>query len=177
MDDKHPVGSEFFVRQLMLHRKRIYAFILTLVGNTADAEDIMQETAVVMWEKYSQTEAIENFASLGMRIAHFKVLEFRKQQYQKRLQFDSTLFDRILGGAVAADEKVDERFEAIKHCLSKLDATSRMLVEKRHQKGQTIKRIAASVKMSRHAAYKRIARLHDQLVQCVRRTLRQEGVF
>jgi RNA polymerase sigma-70 factor, ECF subfamily len=172
-----PGKTDYFVRQLINHRKRIYAFILTLVGNSSDADDIMQDTAALMWQKYHQSEEIGDFSALGMRIAHLKVLEFRKRQYKNKIKFNNELFENILGGAVTAEEKLDERFEALKKCLSKLDETSRKLVQAQHQKGQTIKDIAASIKMSQHVAYKRIGKLHDQLLQCVNRTLKQEGVI
>ena len=79
MVDRSPDNTDYFVRQLMKHRKRIYAFILTLVGNSSDADDIMQDTAALMWQKYHQSEEIMDFAALGLQIAHFKVLEFRKK--------------------------------------------------------------------------------------------------
>ena len=177
MDSKDQKKTDMFVRQLMMYRKRIYAFILTLVGNSSDADDIMQDTAALMWEKYWQKEDVSDFAALAMRIAHFKVLEFRKKQYGQKLQFNSELFDTVLGGAVSVDERVDIRFEAMKKCLSKLDEKSRKLIQLRHQKGQTIKSIAASVQMSQHSAYKRLAQMHDILVRCIRRTMREEGAI
>ena len=177
MDNRKPDNTDYFVRQLMKQRKRIYAFILTLVGNSSDADDIMQDTAALMWQKYHQSEQIMDFAALGLQIAHFKVLEFRKKQYKSKIQFNSELFENILGGAVTMEEKLSERFEALKKCLSKLDDTSRKLVQAQHQKGQTIKEIAASLNISQHVAYKRIGRLHDQLLECVHRTLKKEGVL
>ena len=177
MDNRKQDNTDYFVRQLMQQRKRIYAFILTLVGNSSDADDIMQDTAALMWQKYHQSEEVADFAALGLQIAHFKVLEFRKKQYKSKIQFNSELFETILGGAANVEEKLDERFEALKKCLSKLDEISRKLVQAQHQKGQTIKNIAASLNISQHVAYKRIGRLHDQLLQCVHRTLKQEGVL
>jgi RNA polymerase sigma-70 factor (ECF subfamily) len=177
MENKMPEHADLFVRQLMLHRKKIYSFILTLVGNTSHDDDIMQDTAALMWEKYAQTEEISNFAALGMRVAHFKVLEFRKHQYESKLQFNNELFDSVLGGAVIMNETLDDRFEAMKKCLSKLDKESRQLIQMRHQKGQTIRNIAAAIKMPPHTAYKHIASLHDKLVRCVQRTLREEGLL
>lgn len=177
MDAGIPKNTDQFVRQLMIHRKRIYAFIVTLVGNTTDADDIMQDTAAFMWEKYHHCDEVHDFAALGMRVAHFKVLEFRKKQYTKKIQFNSDLFDSVLGGAVTAEETIDVRFEALQRCLATLDETSRTLIQMRHRKDQTIQNIAASVRLSRHVAYKRIAQLHDRLVRCVQRTLREEGLL
>jgi DNA-directed RNA polymerase specialized sigma24 family protein len=38
----------------MLNDKSIYVYILSLVSNTNDADDIMQETAAVLWRKFSE---------------------------------------------------------------------------------------------------------------------------
>ena len=46
-DHQSDVGKEFS-RLLSKHRNSIYSFILTLVANWSDAEDLMQETAEVM---------------------------------------------------------------------------------------------------------------------------------
>ncbi len=37
-----------FLRLLMAHQRRIYAFILTMVPNHGDAEDLFQETVLLM---------------------------------------------------------------------------------------------------------------------------------
>ncbi len=167
--------GDFFVRQLMIHRKRIYAFIMALVGDSSDADDIMQDTAALMWEKYFQAEEITNFPAWGMRIAHYKILEFRRKNYRKKIQFDSELLDSISEKAASVNEKVDIRFEAMKQCLSNLDKKSRELIQSRHQKGQTVKNIARLYNIPLHNAYKQISRLHHQLVRCIRRALREEG--
>jgi RNA polymerase sigma-70 factor (ECF subfamily) len=167
--------GDYFVRQLIVHRKRIYAFILTLVPNATDADDIMQDTAALMWEKYQKSAEITNFSAWGVQIAHYKVLEYRRRQYNKKVQFNNELFDTILGGSVAVSERFDERMEALKECMAKLDEKSFKLVLLRHQKGHTIKSIAESLSLSIHSAYKQVYRVHDVLLRCVRRTLRIEG--
>ena len=169
--------GDLFLRELMVYRKRIYAFILTLVSNSSDAEEIMQETVAVMWEKYQDIETVSNFVSWGVRIAHFKVLEFRKKKYQSKVKFDNELLDSVLGGAAAVNEQVDERFEALEKCLAKLDNKSRQLVKLRHQSGNTIKSIAESLAMDKRVAYRQVGLVHDQLLRCVRRTLREEGAL
>lgn len=168
-------SGDFFVRQLVINRKRIYAFILTLVHNTTDADDIMQDTAALMWEKYQKMPEITNFAAWGMQIAHYKVLEFRRRQYNKKVQFNNDLFDSVLGGALAVSEQFDARMDALKKCMTKLDEKSHKLVLLRHQKGHTVKSIAESLGLSVHSAYKLIYRVHDMLLRCVRRTLKVEG--
>jgi len=42
-----------FIRLLMENERRIYAYIRTLIGNNADAEDVLQETSITLWDKFS----------------------------------------------------------------------------------------------------------------------------
>jgi RNA polymerase sigma-70 factor (ECF subfamily) len=58
-----------FLRLLMANQNRIYAFILTLVPNWSDADDIMQEAAETMWSKFQQSQPINNFSAWGIKIA------------------------------------------------------------------------------------------------------------
>ena len=43
-----------FIRLLMENERRIYAYILTLLGNGADAEDVLQETSIILWDKFAE---------------------------------------------------------------------------------------------------------------------------
>ena len=51
----------------MRHQNRIFAYILTLVPHGADAEDIMQETASVAWEKFGTFKEGTDFAGVNMQ--------------------------------------------------------------------------------------------------------------
>lgn len=51
---------------LLNNQMRIYAFILSLVHNYEDADDLMQETANTMWQKYPDCQPIKDFLSWGI---------------------------------------------------------------------------------------------------------------
>lgn len=161
-----------FVRLLLTNEKRIYAFILTLVPNRTDAEDIMQEAASLMWRKYKETDSIADFAAWGIRIAHYKVLEFRKKQYKKKqIQFNNEIFEEIVGGALSVNDDLDVRLEALRNCLAKLDKRSLRLVKMRHEQNATARSIADRIGISMASVYKILPKIHDVLLRCVRRTL------
>lgn len=47
---------QVFVKLLTIHQARIRGYILSLVPNFNDAEDIMQETSRTMWDQFSDFE-------------------------------------------------------------------------------------------------------------------------
>lgn len=165
-----------FVRLLLKNERYIYTFILTLVHNRSDADDIMQDAASLMWRKYKEMDSVSNFAAWGVRIAHYKVLEFRKKRYKDRIQFKSDLFEEIVGGATAASDDLDTRLEALKRCLAKLGKRDRKLVLMRHEHKATTRTVARRIGMSVESAYKAIPRIHDMLLRCIRRQLRTGGL-
>lgn len=54
---------ESFLRLFVKSRTQILTFMLTLVPNCADAEDIMQNTAAIMWRKFHEFKLGTNFVS------------------------------------------------------------------------------------------------------------------
>ncbi len=169
--------GQTFVRQMLVAEKRIYAFILTLVPHPSDAEDLLQETAALMWVKYNEQTNIRDFAAWGIRIAHYKILEFRKKQYRNKVSFTDETFDEILGGAISVNENLEERFEALQACLKKLDEQDRKLILLKHDTHVSTKSIAQSLNMTADSVYKAVPRIHDMLVRCVMRSLREQGVL
>ncbi|MBN2376934.1 MAG: sigma-70 family RNA polymerase sigma factor [Sedimentisphaerales bacterium] len=176
-DPADDLRGDQFVRSLLINEKRIYAFILTLVFNRADAEDIMQDTASVMWRKYKETDSIADFAAWGIRIAHYKVLEFRKKQYKKKqIQFNPELFEEIVGGAQSVNDELDARMEALRNCLTKLGKRERRLLMMRHEQNATAGSVAKRLGISTDSVYKALPRIHDILLRCIRRTLISKGL-
>jgi len=171
----HKPGAEFqgelFIRLFMTNQSNIHAFILSLVPNWADADDIMQETATVMWTKFGEFELGTNFLSWGMTVAYFEVLKFRKQRQRSRLQFKNELLESIAQDAVNTNYSLDDTVEALRECISKLRHRDRRIVQLRYQKSKSMNEVAHCIKKSIESLYKAMARIHHALLQCVQRKL------
>ena len=66
-----------FIRLMTRHERLVYGYILSLVPNWADADEILQETNIRLWEEFEKFEAGTNFAAWAVRVAHFQVLTTR----------------------------------------------------------------------------------------------------
>ena len=63
-NDNMPRDAQF-LRLLMSSREKVYAYILSHVHNSNDAEDIMQDAITVMWRKYDSFEPGYQFYGMG----------------------------------------------------------------------------------------------------------------
>ena len=84
-----------FVRLLTRYERDIYAFILSVVPNWADADEILQETTVRLWQGFDRFEVGTNFVAWGCKVAHYQILTFRKKVGRERFHFSSEFLDSV----------------------------------------------------------------------------------
>ena len=57
--------NRLFLRLFLQNQRRLYAYILTLLPNRADADDVLQETSLVMWDKFDADGPPDRLPRLG----------------------------------------------------------------------------------------------------------------
>jgi len=164
-----------FIRLFLRNERRVYTYILTLVPNRADADDLLQEASLVMWDKFDPTRPPDDFAAWGCRIAYFKVLDFYKKDRRGRVRFSQAMIERVAETAVeqAGVLQLDDRREALAACLEKLRPQDHDLLSRRFAPGASVQSTAAAVGRSADAVYKALARIRQALFDCVTRSLAQ----
>jgi len=168
-------GAAFLERFLKAER-RIFAYIFTMLPNRADAEDVLQQVSLLMWEKFDEADPPRDLVKWGCRIAYFVVMDHRRSSRRRRLVFSDELVERIGMTAEHADElRLDDRREALAGCLEKLRPEDRILLEERLKESATAQSAAEIVGRSVDAVYKALARIRRILHDCIERTLAVEG--
>ena len=71
--DNTNAGYEAFLQLLTANQSRIMGFILAMVPNRSVADDILQETTLLMWEKFKNFQDGTNFTAWGISIAKNKI--------------------------------------------------------------------------------------------------------
>ena len=95
MHSTHDDQGTWFVRQMANVQRGLYAYILQMLPNRADADDVLQRANLVMWTKREELVEGSNFVAWAARIAYFEVLTWRKQAARNRLCFDNLLVERL----------------------------------------------------------------------------------
>jgi RNA polymerase sigma-70 factor (ECF subfamily) len=171
-----PVGEERFIQLFLAHERRLFAYVLALVASWSDAEDLLQETAAVLWNKKDQYAPGTDFAAWATSVARYEVLKYRKKQSREKLVFSDQTMAILADEMELMDRDSDARRDALEECLTKLKTRDRELIRMRYQLGATTQRVAEQVGLSIQAIYKSLNRVHGQLLLCVRRALASEGI-
>jgi RNA polymerase sigma-70 factor (ECF subfamily) len=153
----------------------IKAFIFTLLPHWPDAEDVLQRTRIVLWQKFVQFQPGSNFKAWALQVARFEVNNFRRTQRSDRLCFDDNLVDSLAEVHGSLIDELDRRRAALDQCLKKLRASDRQII--RHCYGPratTIKVAAERLRRPVNTLYKALNRIRRTLTQCVQLTIGEE---
>jgi RNA polymerase sigma-70 factor, ECF subfamily len=153
----------------------LYSYLFSLLRRAADAEEVLQETAKVCWEKFDQYQPGTEFRAWACRIAYYKALKFRERQKKSPLTFTDLFFNSVDEEAVVMADRLDVRLDALNVCMKKLPPPDRKLVKLRYSPGATTKTVATSTGRSIYFIYRALARIHVGLFECIEKTLTKEG--
>lgn len=163
---------EQFVERMTRHQRELYGFILSLTGRPADAEDVLQETNIVLWRKVDEYDPARPFMTWACRIAHFQVLAYLKRVQRDRLAFlDERLLSSIAEIAARYAEQPDRRLQALRECLEQLPEHSRALIRQRYFSGQGVQNIAEALGRSAGAVSVALHRARSALLACIEKKL------
>jgi RNA polymerase sigma-70 factor (ECF subfamily) len=172
-NDPPDVDREEFARLFSRNARRLYGFIMTLVFSHHDAEEVFQNTSVVIWNKFAEFQPGSNFFAWASKVAYYEVLSFMKQRRRSRILSDDAL-DLLANAAITVSDDASNRQEALEDCLSRLNPADRDLVQARYYYQRPPKQIAAMQSRSVDSVYRALSRIHNLLLKCVQRNLARE---
>ena len=170
--DKH---TEAFLSLLMADQRKINSYILSLVPNFSDADDIMQQTISTMWKKFDQFKVGTSFAAWGTKIAYYHTLNYRKKKSRDILYFNDNVFQQVSEVAKEKHAETDDRIEKLRDCIQKLKHDDQLLLKARYELEYTATNLAAQLNRSVQYIYKHLSRIHYLLSTCVKKRIREEA--
>lgn len=164
-----------FVTLLSLNHSKVYNYILMLVPNHNEADDIMQEASVAMYEKFGTFKEGTDFLSWAIVVAKYQVLNYLKKRKREKIIFNCELVD-VLGQK--AEHLVQDQeiwIDALRKCVSQLSSTDRQIIKMRFYENVGIKTMTERLGCSFQKVYRNLSRINGMLVRCVRITINGMG--
>src|SRR3954468_22715367 len=149
------------------HQRQIFSYIYVLVPNRNDAEDLLQETSLVICEKFNEFRDGTDFVAWASQIAYWRVRYSRQKYARSKVLFDQDIVDVVARTASAMTDELDERHEALAACLQRLHPRDRELLIARYEPGGSVDAAARRSGRTLQTAYKALGRLRKLLLDCV----------
>ncbi|MCC6354106.1 MAG: sigma-70 family RNA polymerase sigma factor [Verrucomicrobiae bacterium] len=157
------------------HQRRIFSYIYAMVPDRHAADDLLQETNLVICEKFSEFRPGTDFVAWACQIAHWRVRNARQKFARSKVIFNQDVMEAVAATAASMGKELDARHEALEHCLARLHPRDREMMLTRYEPGCGVAEAARRSGRSMHAAYKALARIRKLLFDCVTARLAAEG--
>jgi len=161
-------SSEDFLRLHAKHEPQIRAFVRSGVQNNESVAEIMQETSIVAWQKFSDLQKPESdFGKWMCVIARYEILKYRQTKARDRMILDQSIVEKITAEALD-DSNIREKYlSTLDQCLGKLSKANSNLLLLAYDPNQSMKAIAKSLRKTPDALYQKLRRLRLKLTECM----------
>ena len=168
MPEPTHINESDFLRLFVKHELALRAFTRVMLPTWESVEEVMQESSVVMWRKFSQLDAADNFLPWAKMILRFEALRLRRDFARDRHVFGDAVIELLANEAAEVNEDVWElEREALRECLAQMAAHHRELVLAPYAGEGRVTRLAEEAGRSINSLYKLLGRLREKLALCV----------
>jgi RNA polymerase sigma-70 factor (ECF subfamily) len=166
-----PSQHEAFVSLYVRHDAAVFSFVLAMVKQTADAEDVVQRASMTMWRCFDKFEPGTNFRAWAFQIAKNEALNHLSKSKRDRHVFSEKLVAMLADQAEERADDLDARRRALDFCVEKLPVDDHEIVKGCYREGSTIRSFAEQAGETANKIYKRLNRVRRQLQKCTERQL------
>ena len=168
-------AQQRFLSLFLRSEREIFRYVAALVPSVIDAEDIVQQTAISLWEKFDAYDPSQPFTPWACRFALNKT-----RQWIERRQRWQALLDHGLGEELEQRRQemlpdFEMRLKHLEGCLGKLPEEQRSLVEGYYYERTSVDKLAQRSGRSEAATYKMLQRIRHALQICVEARIQPEG--
>lgn len=160
-----------FVRLLGEHEHALNVYVLALMGDWNDANDVMQEVRIRLWQQFEKFDAATDFGAWARTVAYYLVLSHRSSRKRDRLCFSDDVIATIAEEAAAQADTAQQRIVALDRCMKEIPLEKRELLQRHYGDGQSVRALAQTKGQTYEAVRKNLFRLRQLLRECIDRRL------
>jgi RNA polymerase sigma-70 factor (ECF subfamily) len=164
-----------FVQLLNEHKGRVFRYIYCLVRSLQDAEDVFQQTAITLWDKFEEFEPGTKFCTWACSIARYKALRYLETKGRQRLVFSEDLMSELVENDDCLPELHSARLDALAKCREKLSQADQRLLATCYGEERSILEAAAKIGRPVGSVYDSLSRIRRALYYCIEQVLAREG--
>jgi RNA polymerase sigma-70 factor (ECF subfamily) len=168
-DIPRPLDHEQFTRLLLSSEREVFRYIVALVPNLDDAQEIWQETAVALWRKIDQYDPARPFSAWACRFALNESRAFQRKTHRWRSFMDDDVAEALLSRRERIQGRLDRRRELLQHCLGELSGEHRTLIQSYYYRRDSVQAMAEGSGRTAEAIYKVLQRIRHALLKCMSR--------
>ena len=169
-------AQQRFLSLFLRSEREIFRYVAALVPNVANAEDIVQQTALALWEKFEAYDPSLPFTPWACRFALNKTKQWLERRQRWQALLEGGLTEELAQRREELRPELELRLRHLEECLSKLPEEQHSLVEGYYYRRVGIEKLAATSGRTVAATYKTLQRVRLALQGCIENAAKPEGI-
>lgn len=174
--DDSTAAQQRFLSLFLRSEREVFRYVAALVPSTADAEDIVQQTAIALWEKFDDYNPAQPFTPWACRFALNKARQWIERRRRWQVLLDNGLAEELARRREELRSDLEVRLRRLEGCLAGLPEEQRALVEGYYYRRDGVENLAKHSGRTVAATYKMLQRIRRALQICIENAAKPEGV-
>lgn len=133
-----------FQNDILPLKNQLYRLALRITLDTAEAEDIVQETLIKAWNLRDQWEKIDNIEAFCFTVCRNMALDYVKRSGSHNESLEETMVERADSANTPSQQTIEnDQMNMVRNIVNSLPLKQRSCIQLRDFEGKTYKEIAA----------------------------------
>lgn len=177
MKPRNLASTAEFNALLQQAQSQLFGYIHSLLRDFNDADDLFQQTAMVLWRKFDEYDRSRSFLAWACGVARLEAANFLRSRGRNRLYFSDDLNLLLIESQDRVSSiDAEARRAALGRCMDRLSQWDRgLLMDCYGERDARVIEIAREQGRSSQSVHNSLRRIRRSLFACVQRTMNQAG--
>lgn len=129
-------------------KDKLFRLALRITLDRADAEDVVQESLIKMWNLRDEWQAMESIEAYALTICRNQALDLQAKASRKNMVLDESRDEQPSERSPYEELDARQRLEIVRRLIDGLPETQRSIMELRDVEGKTYKEISEILRIS-----------------------------
>jgi RNA polymerase sigma-70 factor (ECF subfamily) len=170
------IREQTFIRLFVRHEAELRGFAISLIPSVEDAQDVLQEACIAMWQRIDRLEDEKGFLPWAYAFVRLTALNKIRQARRSKLVFSEALVELNAEEAGQESERALAELQSLRECMERLPPRQLALVRNYYSTSRVRMQDLAR-EMSRPVAglYKALERTRAALRECIDQRMTELG--
>ncbi len=138
-----------FRKDILPLKNQLYRLAQRITLDSAEAEDVVQETLIKVWKRREQWDEIENIEAFCFTICRNLSLDSVKRHENKHQSLDATPLERADSGRTPSEQTIQrDQLQLVRDIVNGLPERQRSCIQLRDFEGKSYRDIATLLQIS-----------------------------
>ena len=163
--------NERFTRCWTRAQPVVAGYINSLVPDFHEAEDLLQNVAVVLLRKFAQYDPSKPFVAWAIGVARNEIMVMKRRHARSPLCYRSEIMDAVADAYAELAPELEKRAGALRRCMERIRGRAWEMIRLMYGEALKPRQIAGRLGLSSGAVRTALSRARAELQKCTDRQL------